>query len=157
MASHNQEFFPSNYFSKRRSKCVDENKDPYNLVNYFVNSILHIDRTSRNCNITRVIHIASTVLSAIETDVWRPRQENVLLCPAFLFNEDSESLENICNFARLKKSLNEFLSTHNWSFRTIDLWNKMKTARETIGIRTLIKEHEENKVWIWIKLLIKIK
>ena len=69
MASHNQEFFPSNYFSKRRSKCVDENKDPYNLVNYFVNSILHIDRTSKNCNITCLIHIACIVLSAIATYV----------------------------------------------------------------------------------------
>ena len=69
MASHNQEFFPSNYFSKPRSQCVDENKNPYNLVNYFVNSILHIDRTSRNCNITHLIHIACTLLSAIGTYV----------------------------------------------------------------------------------------
>ena len=33
----------------------------------------------------------------------------------------------------------------------------MSAAIEMIGTGILIKEHEEIKVWIWIKLLIEIK
>ena len=41
--------------------------------------------------------------------------------------------------------------------RNIDIWNKMRNATEIIGIGILIKELEEIKVWIEIKLLIELK
>ena len=71
------------------------------IVNSHQSSILYIDRTSWNCNITRSIHVACTISWAITTDCWKPKQKNFLPSADFLFNEDSESVENTCNLARL--------------------------------------------------------
>ena len=116
----------------------DENKDSYTfsrisiaVVNSHQNSILYTDRTSWNCNNTRLVHVACMISSAIATDCWRPRQENFLPSTAFLFNEDSESVENTFNPARLGKSWNEF---NLLQARKIDFWNKMRTAIEVIDI-----------------------
>ena len=70
------------------------------IVNWNQNSILYIERT---CNITRLIHITWTIFLAIATDCWGPRQENVLPNSTFLFNEDSENVENTCNLRDWEK------------------------------------------------------
>ena len=101
-----------------------------------------------------MINIACTISSAILTDCWRPRQENFFPSAAFVFKKDSESVENIWNLARLGK--NEMNLTF-FQVRNIDIWNKMRNATEIIGIGILIKELEEIKVWIEIKLLIELK
>ena len=64
------------------------------------------------------------------------------------------SVENTCNLARLGKNWNKF---NFFEAHKIDLRNKMRTAIEIIGTRILIKELGEIKVWIGIKLFIKIK
>ena len=76
-------------------------------------------------------------------DCQRPRQENVLPSAAFLLNEDSESVKNTYNLARLRKSWNKFNLKQNG------------TAIEKTCLGSLIKELEEIKVWI--KLLLEIK
>ena len=122
---------------------------------------LYIEITSWNCNITCLIRIVCTISSAVTTDYWRPRQNNSPPSAAFLFNEDSEYVENTCNLARLGKSWNEF---NFFQACKIDLWNKMRTLIELIGIR-ILKELKEIKLWrdlkrfeeIKVKLLIDIK
>ena len=69
-------------------------------------------------------------------------KKNFLHSAAFLFNEDSECVENNCNFARLGKAEMSLL----FQARKIDLRNKMRTVIELIGIGILIKELEEVKV-----------
>ena len=53
------------------------------IVNWHQNSILHIDRTSWNCNITRLIHITCTISSAIA------------IRPFFFFLFEKYALKNI--------------------------------------------------------------
>ena len=87
------------------------------IVNSHQSSILYIGRTSWNCNITRLFHIACTFVA---TDCWKPKHENFLLSAAFLFNGDSGSIENTCNLTRLGKSwnqLNFFSSSQDWSLK----------------------------------------
>ena len=63
-------------------------------------------------------------------------------------------IRNTCNLARLGKSWHEF---NFFQTRKIDLWNKMRTAIEIIGIGISIKELEKIKFWMGIQLLIEIK
>ena len=105
------------------------------------NKFLHF-RTPYFCIVTELLEIV-TLLSAIETDCWRPRQENFLHSDAFLFNKESDIVENTSNLERLRKSRNEF---NFFQPRKIDLWQKMRTAIGIIGTGILIKELEEIKV-----------
>ena len=78
-------------------------------------------------------------------DCWISYQENFIPSAGFLFKEDNESVEDTCN-----------LEFHFFQAPKIDIWNKMSTAIEIISIEILMKELEEIKVWIGIKLLIEI-
>ena len=115
---------------------------------------MYIDRTSWNCNITGLIHITCTISLAIARDCWTPRQENFLPSAAFLFNEDSENVENTCNLAIPGKNWKEF---NFFQAHKIDLWNRTRTVIEIVGNGILMKEFEQNEVWVEIKLLIEIK
>lgn len=108
---------------------------------------MYIDRTFENCKITCLIHITCTISPAIATDCCRPRLGNFLPSAAFLFNNDSEKVENTCNLAKLEKSWKEF---NIFEAHKIDHWNKMMTVIEIIGIGILMKELEKIKVWIGI-------
>ena len=108
------------------------------IVNSYQNSILYVGRTSWNCK-----HIIE--------DQDKKTFSSVLLSS---LTKGSESVENTRNLARLEKNWNEF---NFFQARKIYLWNKMSAAIEMIGIGILIKELEEIKLWIWIKLLIEIK
>ena len=88
------------------------------FINLHQNSTLYIDRSSWNCNIVHLIHIASMISWVITTDCWLSKTRK-LPSATFLFNEDSESAESTCNLVRLGKSWNRFNCSQA---RKINLW-----------------------------------
>ena len=126
----------------------NKSKDPsIATVKSHQNYIVYNDRTFENCKITCLIHVAFTISPAIATDCCRPRLGNFLPSAAFLFNNNSEKVENTRNLAKLEKSWKEF---NIFEAHKIDHWNKMMTVIEIIGIGILMKELEKIKVWIGI-------
>ena len=126
----------------------NKSKDPsIATVKSHQNYIVYNDRTFENCKITCLIHVAFTISPAIATDCCRPRQGNFLASAAFLFNKDSESVENTRNLAKLEKIWKEFKI---FEAHKIDHWNKMMTAIEITGIGYLMRELEKIKVLIGI-------
>ena len=69
-------------------------------------------------------------------------------------SKDYIKIRNTSNLARLGKSWNGF---NFFQARNIDLWNKTMTVKEIINIGISIKELEEIKIGIGIKLLIQIE
>ena len=61
------------YFSAKQRSTLSQISIA--IVNSHQSSLLYIDRTSWNCNITRSVHIACTISWAITTDCWKPKQK----------------------------------------------------------------------------------
>ena len=116
------------YLSQRtlREKCP---KTEFFLARIF----LYSDWIQENTD-QKKLHIETLFM---QWNCWKPRQENFLPSAAFLFKE------NNCNFLRLGKTWNKF---NFFQVCKIDLWKKIRTAIEIIGIGILIKRLEEIKV-----------